>query len=289
MSRREEVLSKIGSVQLMPPAALEVVRLLQESDVSIASLTRTIEYDPGLTSNVLRLANSAYFGCSYQVGSVRDAIFRLGTKSIFRLVMAAGFSSVAQRGIRGYDLAPGHFWEHSMAVALGVGRLASALGIEVREDLFTSGILHDIGKIVLGTYLEVDASPILAMAVEERVSFEVAEQRVLGIDHAEVGALLFKGWNLPSETVEAVRWHHQPSGLGKISLEVDLVHLTDALCIMNGIATGVEGLYYKADKECVARLSLKNSIAEEVSCHMVSDLKEMLSTFGLGTGMQSGG
>ena len=279
MSRREEVLSKVHSVQLMPPAAMEVVRLLQENDASISELTRAIECDPGLTSNVLRLANSAYFGCRLEVGSVRDAILRLGTKSILRLVMTAAFSSGSQCGVRGYDLAPGQLWEHSMAVALGATRLAEKLRLESRDELFTSAILHDSGKILLGTFVEVDAGPILEMVREERVSFQVAEQQILGIDHAEVGAVLLGVWNIPPTIVEAVRWHHEPDHPETGLILVDLVHVADVLSIMGGVASGIDGLSYHFSKGAAERLSLKNGMADEVVCETLSDLDDVRRLF----------
>ncbi|MEW6439863.1 MAG: HDOD domain-containing protein [bacterium] len=283
MNRREEILAKARSVQFLPPAALQVVRLFRDSDVSIRELTRAIEFDPGLTSDVLRLANSAYFGCSYEVGSVRDAILRLGTKSVFRAVVAAAFSLAAKGAVRGYDLGPGQLWEHSMAVALAAGRLASGLGILPRDELFTAAILHDVGKIVLGTTVEVDGVEILEAAGRERVSFEVAEQRVLGIDHAEVGSVLLQSWNLPAEIVEVVRWHHQPAGSRSGSTHLDVVHVADAVCILSGIATGVEGLQYRPCPQAAARLSLKNRLLEEVTSHLLADLGEVRNTFAYGS------
>lgn len=279
MSRREEILDRVHTVQMMPPAAMEVVRLFQQDDVSITELTRAIEYDPGLTSNVLRLANSAYFGCQLEVGSVREAILRLGTRSILRLVTTAAFSAVSRAGVRGYDLAPGKLWEHSMSVALGATRLADKLGLEMRDNLFTSAILHDIGKILLGTFVEVDAGPILDIANDERVSFEVAEQRIMGIDHAEVGAVLLGTWNLPPGIVEAARWHHEPDQARTGSPAVDVIHVADVLCIMSGVANGIDGLNYRTCKGAEERLSLKGRLAEEIVCEILSGLDDLHRLF----------
>ncbi len=285
MNRREQILSSVRSVRSLPTAAVEVVRLLQDPELTIADLAQTIEYDPALTSNVLRLANSAYFGCARSIGSVRDAIVRLGTNKTFRLAVASAFAPLARQAVKGYDLPPGELWKHSIAVALGAERLAEVLGRKGADYAFTAGLLHDIGKLVLGNFVEVDAAPLAAMAFQERVSFEVTERRVLGIDHAEVGAVLLEGWNLPPCVVRVVRWHHVPGSVpGEDTSVVDLVHVADNLSMTSGIGTGIDGLNYCPSSEVMSRLHLTTRLAEGVLCEIMGGLDELHSLPGADTG-----
>ena len=111
------------------------------------------------------------------------------------------------------------------------------------ENAFTSGLLHDVGKILLGTFMEVDVEPIVHLAKTELISFNVAEQRVLGIDHAEAGAALLEAWELPELIIRAIRWHHTPEDYEGDPLVVDLVHVADALCLQGAIgAAGIRAM-----------------------------------------------
>lgn len=284
MSRREEVLAMARKIPSIPAAALEALQLLQDPEVDIADLVRTIEYDPGLTSNLLRLANSAYYGGMGTISSLRDAIVRLGTKCIYQMIITAAVSPLIAPAVKGYDLSAGDLWKHSVAVAVGSEQLAAALNITPPEHTFTSALLHDIGKIVLGTFVEVDASTIMTLAEKEKVSFEVAEQIVLGIDHAEVGSVLLQNWNLPQGIIDVNRWHHYPERIPGDTLVVDLVHVADSLCMMGGIGTGSDGLHYRPSRTVVARLKLTSQVAETAVCGTLGGLKELETVFMNGNG-----
>jgi len=286
MVTKEQILAKLRSIPSLPTAASRVISLLKDPDVDINELMRSIEYDPGLTSNVLKLANSAYFGGPRTISSLRDAIVRLGMNRIFQLVITSAIIPIARQEVKGYDLQPGKLLEHAIAVAVGSEELAAQLGRRPPAHTFTAGLLHDLGKIVLGTFLEVDVGPIVRMAFEEKVSFEVAEARVLGMDHAEAGAELLQAWKLPESLVQAVRFHHRPAEFKGTAEEVfvlDLVHVADILALESGVGTGVDGLNYSACPEASQRLKLKPAISEAVVCNMitnVSELKDVLGTNG---------
>jgi putative nucleotidyltransferase with HDIG domain len=252
-----------------------VIQLIQNADVDLGELARTIEYDPGLTSNILRLANSAYFGCPRSISTMREAVVRLGMNTMFQLVVTSAAGPLMRKPIKGYDLPSGKLWEHSVAVAIGVQQLAATLGIKPPDYTFTAALLHDVGKVVLGTFLEVDAGPIMDLAFEEQISFEVAEQQVLGIDHAEIGAILLEDWNLPKYIVDVVRWHHQPEHFSGNTLVVDLVHVADNLSMLGGIGTGSDGLNYCPSEEVTEKLNITTHIAESVICKILIGLDQL--------------
>lgn len=279
MDRKDEILSKISSISTMPPAAAEVAHLLQDPEADIKNIVRAIEYDPGMASNILRMANSAYYGCSEKISSVKEAIVRLGTKSIFQMVMAWAFSPLAQQDVPGYGLPSGQLWEHSIAVAVGAEQLAWDLNLKSPAHIFTAGLLHDVGKIVLGSFVQVDISSILELVSIEQLSFEVAEQHVLGIDHAEAGATLLERWNLPSSVTEVSRWHHQPEWHSGKALAIDLVHVADTMCLMGGIGAGIDASYYQTSPEVASRLNLSLLATEEIISQILNRLHEVRELF----------
>ena len=282
--RREEILRQVKRVPAMPASANRVLGIVRDPGFDIAELSRAIEYDPGLALNVLKLANSAYFGCSRMIGSVRDAIVRLGTDSIVNLVITTAVAPMASREVGGYDLGAGALWDHSISVAIGAEQISKVMKLGAPDYTFTAGLLHDIGKIVLGTFVAIDVEPIKKLAFEEGVSFEVAEKRILGIDHAEVGAALLECWNLPQMIEVAVRWHHNPSGCEGDKLVADIVHVANSFSMLEGLSPGIDEMNYGASREATERLGIKTKMAEKIICETVSRLDEVREWFADGAG-----
>ncbi len=275
MNRRDEILSQLHTIPALPVSATRVLKLIRDPNSSMGDIMKVIEYDPGLTSDVLRLANSAYFAGPRKISSLREAGVLFGTNWIHQMVLVSAIFPLASRPLRGYDLPPGDLLNHLLAVAVATEQLARLLNRPVPSYAFTAGLLHDIGKIVLGTFVEVDVEPIRKLAFEHQVSFEDAERRVLGIDHAEVGGALLDSWQLPENVVAAVRWHHHPSQCPGDSLMADLVHVADNLCIECGLGIGVDGLNYRPEAEVVERLHLRTRVIEQVTCVMLSELQNL--------------
>lgn len=279
MSLRTEILDKVDSTTAMPAAASRAAQLLQDEDAGVEDIAKILEHDPGLTANLLRLCNSPHYKGRTGTSSVHEAIVRLGMRMTLRVLMTEALGPLTRPPLAGYDLPPGQLWEHSAAVGLAVQQLARALNLTPESYVFTAGLLHDIGKIVMGTFLDLDVKPIVDLAFEHQVSFEEAERRVLGIDHAEVGAALLEKWNLPAPVVEAVRWHHEPENASGDILCVDLVHAADTLIIESGIGTGIDGLNYRSSEAVTARLGLNVHILEEVLCTVLTELEDLRELF----------
>ena len=276
---RAKILDKIRTVPSMPVAAIKVIRLLADSEVDLTTVARIIEVDPGMTSNLLRLANSSYFGCPQSVGSVKEALVRLGMNNVLRLLLPLTVAPTIRHPVHGYDLQSGALLEHSVAVAVGSVELAQAMKILPPKDTFTAAILHDVGKILLGTFIQVEAEQIQRILSREGATFEEAEREVLGIDHAEAGAVLLESWNCPAPIVEVARWHHLPESIPGENLMVSLVHVADGLSMMQGIGAGLDGLNYRLSEPVLGKLHLSQEAVERVSCRMLEGLAELKVLF----------
>ena len=275
MSIREQVLNRIPEIPSLPVATAQVLNLAQNPESGISDIMRVIEFDPGLTSDILRLANTAYFAGPRQVSSLREAGVLFGVERIVELVLASSVFPIAKNSVEGYDLPPGELIRHAMALAIGSEQLAVVLERPAPDHTFTAALLADIGKLVLGSFIKVDAEPILELARAEQLSFEVAERRILGIDHAEVGAQLLHTWNLPEKVIDVVRWHHDPDQLPGDKYVVDLVHVAHHLSIGCGFGIGLDGLNYRPSPEACKRLGVNHRILEQTTCNMVAMLTEM--------------
>lgn len=272
MNRRDEIIRKARAIPQMPMPVQKVLTYLADPGADIRTLGRIIEYDPGLTVNVLRMANAALFGQTSKVTTIRDALMRLGLHRVFQLVIASGVAPFTRYEVKGYGLKPGQLLEHSVAVATSAELLAKELGRVAPPHTFTSGLLVNIGKIVMGAFLEVDAAPILALAHERQIPFEQAEESVLGINHAELGAILLEHWSIPEPIVNVVRYRLRPDDCPKPDLALDLVHVGDVITKMTGIGMGIDGMQYMPSQTVFTRLDV-------TPVHMENVMVALLESF----------
>jgi len=277
---RNNILAKVRSIPSMPSVVVKLKQYLSDPDVSFDELAKVIEYDPGLTANLLQLANSAYFGWSGRIKTVKEAITRLGTNRIFQMVLCMSVAPLVRKPVKGYDMDSDGLWKHSIATAICAEQLARSLRIPDSEEAFTAGLLHDMGKILLGTFVEIDDKPIKELVETESLSFNEAERRVLGIDHAEAAAELLQYWKLPENVVAAARWHHNPEEANdKFRDIVDLVHVADILCIRMGWGIGADGPLYCMNDDAEKRLGIDSGVEDEVTDKVgaaIDDLKNIL-------------
>ena len=279
MNQRAEIIARITSVPPLPSASMEVVRIVRDPHSTCTKVTEAIEYDPSLTTNVLRFANSASFGTPQTVGTVREAFSRLVPENGFESVLAAAVGRIAERPVTGYDVSGEDLWDHLIGSALASRKLAQVLKITPPEHLFTAALTHDIGKVVLGTFTEVNPKEITSLALQQRISFEQAEQQVLGIDHAEVGARLVAHWSLPRSIVEAVRWHHQPDCCNTDPLIVNLVHVADAVCLMAGVGASVDALSCRPVSHAMESLGLQLNLLDQIVYEVLNELLKVRTLF----------
>lgn len=277
---REIILAKIPTVKALPPAARESIQLLQNEFVSMQELKHVLERDPGLAANLLRIANSAAYIGREPSHTLRDALVRLGVRKAIQLVTTDAIGSTINQQIDGYHLPPGKLWEHSVAVAVATEELARALKLNLEPYALTAALLIDIGKIVLGSFVEVDSEPILRRAYDEGMPFDEAERSVLGIDHAEVGAILLKEWKVPDSIVDVVRFHHTPECFQEHNQALDVVHTADLLVSEGGFGAGADGLHYLPNASSVSRLRVNVHILEDVLCRVHGELAVLNELFG---------
>lgn len=276
MNQRENILKIIDQVPSLPSVAIEVQSLIRNKDVDFRQLAEKIKYDPGLTANILSLANSAYFAFSRPVNSIADAIVLMGTKRIFELIMAESIAPIVHKSVKGYDLPAGKLWEHSVSVAVASEYLIKELDLKDTEYIFTAGLLHNVGKIILGTFVEIETEPILELALKKDISFDEAEKLVLGIDHAEAGAILLESWKLPVAFINVAKYHHRPTEYkDEDSVLIDIVHIADALVMMSGIGTGADGLKYHVCQKVMNKYGIEKKLAERVIADMLVGLNDL--------------
>ena len=278
-TKLNQVLSKVKSFPTMPEAGAKMLSLLEEPDTEISEIEEILRYDPGLTANILKLANSAYFGIPSKIGSLKQAVIVLGFKRLVQLVVASCVSAVMDKSVPGYDLPPGNLWRHSIAVSIAAEALVKDKQKTVSQDVFTPALLHDVGKLVLGTFVKEELEAIESIAAKG-VPFVVAENMILNTDHAEIGAQILSHWNFPKDVIHAVRWHHDPESPKMVNIQMDIVYLANLLCQTadTSDATGEQSV--ELSPAVIERLGVRLDQFEEISVKIaqwVDDLSDALA------------
>jgi putative nucleotidyltransferase with HDIG domain len=252
----KRIMAQVKSFPGMPATAARLLKLLEDTESTAAQIEEILRYDAGLTANILKLTNSAYFGIPSKVSSVKQAIVMLGWKRLLQLVMTMCMSKVMKEPVAGYDLPQGELWRHSVAVSVAAEAVVKALKIPEAEEVFTAALLHDVGKLVLGGFVKDDLEQIKTM-VTKGIPFEIAEYMVIGTDHAEIGARILEKWDFPKDLVNAVSWHHDPETCEHHCTLSDIVHIANTIGLRIGFGRDSEGIRIDPSVSVADRLGLE--------------------------------
>lgn len=227
--KRKEVkrkLRKLEGLPTLPPIVQKLNQMIEDERTSLNQIAELIEKDQVITTKVLRLANSAFYGFPRKISTVQQAMMLLGVNVLKILIMTSSIFEIVHREDVG-------LWEHSVGVAACAKILAEHLDIKDSQEIATAGLLHDLGKVVEKVAFREDYEVILRL-ISEGVEPLEAERKVLGIDHAEIGAFLMAQWNIPERLIEAVLAHHNFDLTKKYRKESALLHLADFLVHARG-------------------------------------------------------
>ena len=270
----KRIMQEVEAFPGMPATAAKLLPLLDNPDSTPSEVENIVKYDPGLTANILKLTNSAYFGIPTKVSSIKQAVILLGWKRLMQVVTTICMSPLMKKAIPGYDLRSGELWRHSIAVSVAAELLVKALKIPDADEVFTAGLLHDVGKLILGNFVKKDLSQIQAM-VTKGISFDVAESMVLGTNHAEVGGQILHKWSFPAELVNAVQWHHDPESCENTCILSDIVHVANTVGLMTDFGKAEEGIDIEPFGPVVERLGLKANHLEAIAQQTSEEIKKL--------------
>lgn len=224
----EEMVAEVSTLVSLPLVCVRVNEMLADPHSTAASLGELISHDPSLTTRLLKLVNSAYYGLAREISTVSHAVAIVGTAELRSLVLATS----AVRAFRGIptDLVDmDSFWHHSVYCGLAARILAGRMGWKNRETLFVAGLLHDVGQLVLYHQAPREAREVLERRESGSGALHELEQEVFGFTHADVGAALLRAWNLPQLLWEAVKYHHRAGAAGLHAREAAAVSVANAL------------------------------------------------------------
>lgn len=272
---RERIEQAIKDHPPMPTLYRDLLPFVKDPEADYDKLSKIIRNDPGVTMNVLRVANSSYFSGKDRIDSLRQAFVRLGSRRLFQIIISQGAATRLVHKLDGYDLAPRMLLTHAVGVAVTAENLAHRLNIEAREVLFTAGLLHDMGKVVLDPFMQETRPQFDRLLAETNQPFDELETEILGITHAEAGARLMALWSFPADVVEMVGCHHRPEKAQDFANETLMIHFADTLIYSQGLGDGIDGFRYTVADDTAAKLGLRARDVEQVASSTLDQLREL--------------
>ena len=223
-----EKIKKGDALLSLPQSLSQIINMVGKDDFSVNDLADVILKDPGLTSRLLRIANSAFYRQRSQIATVQQAVMVLGVMQVKCLALSASVFKTEALQTK-YQIDVKEIFSHFISVALGCKMLAAAMGQESTEDVFIAGLLHDIGLVFFIHHFPDDYKAVLEK-LDDYPGLIEAERAALGIDHAAIGKMLAEKWNFPTGLSEAIGNHHQlPEKIDK----VELAHIVQLSELMN--------------------------------------------------------
>lgn len=226
----KQFLNNVDHLVALPDVCFRVNEMVDDPNSSALDIAKVLGRDPNLSAQLLRIANSPYYGFPSRVETISRAITVIGMQDLRDLVLST--SVINAFGADQNELINMEkYWRHSLFTGFIARELGSQTTTKVlcKERLFATGLLHDIGQLVMTAKIPEIMRIILQRAKEDLEPYHDVEQLVFGLGHSEIGAELMKKWNLPESFQAVARYHHEPEKAGDYRLEVSIVHIANAM------------------------------------------------------------
>jgi len=255
-----ECARQAGEIFALPDTCLKIKDIIDNNISDIDEIAELISYDPVLSSKLLRLANSALYSFPKQVVSVQKAVQLLGDTQVYNLVIASGAADAFGR-LRADVIPLDKFWEHSINTALIAKHIAFNLGVKKDEPIYLSGLLHNLGELVVAQ-TQPDIARLCSQYRKHKKPW-VAQQELLGFSYADCTVELLKAWQLPEKIITPIKQLNQPdfTSNNKVSL---ILHLASCLALSEANAD-VYQLYDLVDKQILEVLQLNKDDLHDAS------------------------
>lgn len=229
----EVILQDVSRLRALPAAATQAIQMLADPNVDIKRLGQVLQGDQVIASQILRYANSAYYGGRTPCTTVAEGIVRIGINQLKSVLYAVAAGGPLMARLSGYQMKDNELFRHSFVVATTARRLAALINYPSPEEAYAAGLLHDIGKLLLDRHLQ-PRYPAMIADIKQGFTIIEVEERHLRTDHATIGGLMAERWTYPTALVNAIRYHHAPTLAQQPQLAA-LVNLTNILVLQSGV------------------------------------------------------
>lgn len=274
----QEVLNTIEKLPPAPAVLPKLLKLLADLDSDPSDIVSLIKVDPALTAQVLKLSNSAYYGGG-QSHDLDQAIGKLGFREVYKLVgMVCGKDALGGR-LDDLYIQEGQLWEYSLATGIVMELLAQKMKADATS-AYTIGLLHSLGKVVLGTYKDFHYKAVLDKVDSEKVHMDYAERALYGLTNPEIGAALLRKWNFEETIIIPIEFQSHPMDAPE-GARMDACMLNIAIWTVAslGLLHGKNAWSFSASPEAAGHIGISDVEMQRfvVMAHdRIGEIKELL-------------
>lgn len=286
----KELFGRVDQLPTLPAVAAKLLEATDSEFTSARDVARWVETDHALAAKTLKLANSAYYGRSGSISTLRDAVSLIGFNAVRSTVLSIYFMDAFKRAgsATGFDVEG--FWVHCLASAICSREIARKMGspTSFAEEAFVCGMLHDAGKILLNQYLPDAYRDVLRTARDRGITLAEAELAVLETDHARVGAELLGRWKIPRHEVQAVSIHHDclpvPTRADGPTRLAAIVKTADAVVRIQKIGSGGDDVPRHVDAALLSVLGLAEAQVSDIAAGLEIWVNDAAKALGIRMG-----
>ena len=275
MTTIQTLVREIKNLKPIPTVIHPLLDALNAPNTGMDEVANIIQYDPAITAAVLRTANSAFFGLKHPVESIKDAVSLLGMDQIINLVLLKSGAQIFNTEQDGYGRSQRELWKYSVSSALIVRQIAEELNMSGASGIFTAALLKDMGKTVLDRFVDNAGEKICGLMARKNLSALAAEKAVLGVDHAELGAMIAKMWKFSPNMVKIIRYHHINDIKTMAEMNITVVYLAECICMMMGMDIEENGEACRFHRQALKRTGLGVDDISRIISEFTFKIKEV--------------
>lgn len=273
-------LNAVENLPTIPHTMQQVLSQIDDLSSSVGTLQAIIEQDPAITSMLLKAANSSHYSPEEEISSVSRAIAEMGFREIRNRVISYSLMGYFSNNLGFEEFKPVDLWLHSIGVGVAARKIADKVSGLDPDEMFTAGMLHDIGRVVYCLYLRKELRQVLALVRETGCSLNAAESKV-GLTHGEIGGYLAMRWKLSDLLVDVIQHHHHPRKAYAHTKAAAVVFLADSMVIALGIGwSGLPGQRQTPKILLPESLDLAVATVKEIARQMREEKVNLMAGWG---------
>lgn len=225
----ENIIKQINDFPTLPTIYNHLLSTISNPRSSVTDVANIISQDISMSTKILKTVNSSVFSLVSKVETISDAVFHLGFNEVKNLVLSLSVINIFKNvsSIENFSIID--IWKHSLGVAVTTRNLGNIIGVKNLENYFLAGLIHDIGKLFFLKVIPNDYSKVIKMVIENGITIEEGEEKVLSINHREIGAKLSEKWQLPNSITNSIKYHDTGFIDGTANLQTACVHLANII------------------------------------------------------------
>ena len=275
---KNRIMRTLDDLPPMHEVVMKAQEIMADPDSGIEDLAAIIETDQSIVAMILKMINSAHYGLSGKVSSIRQACSLLGLRTLQEVIITVGVSKVLGRKLKGYAFESGELWLHSIATGFCSRILAERKNRELVSDAYVGGLLHDAGKIILDQYVLERKDAFKDFIKDETKTVLDAEKRILGFDHAEIASDICRKWNIPENVTLAIQYHHYPSHSDENELAY-IVHTADYLVRLSGLGYEDDDVMCELEEGALEFLGFKQENFSAITFQVLEYVQKLDSSY----------